>query len=83
MCGYAAVKSALFPSIKGARTINKQLDEPTSTTKSKRSETRRATWKNKPWFHFDFSKTKVCSMQGATHTKQPNIFMTYCMFENI
>ena len=69
MRGYAAVKSALFPSIKGARTINKQLDEATSTTKSKRSETRGATWKNKPWFHFDFSKTKVCSMQGATRTK--------------
>ena len=42
VCGYSAVKTGLFPSIKDARTINKQSDEPISTTKSKRSDCREA-----------------------------------------
>ena len=38
VCGYSAVKTGLFLSIKDARTINKQLDEPTYPTKSKRCD---------------------------------------------
>ena len=34
--GYSAVKTGLFLSINDARTINKQLDEPTSFTECKR-----------------------------------------------
>ena len=40
-----------------------------------------ATWKNKPLFNF--SKTKVVPCKVLLMLKQPNIFMTYCMFKNI
>ena len=66
--GYSAVKTGLFPSIKDARTINKQLDEPKSTTKSKRSDCKILSDMEEQAL-VRFLKNKSCSVQGATHAE--------------
>ena len=65
---YSAVKTGLFPSIKDARTINKQLDEPTSPTKSKRSDCKILSNMEEQALVL-FLKNKSCSMQGATRAE--------------
>ena len=68
VCGYSAVKTGLFPSIKDARTINKQLDEPTSTTKSKRIDCKILSDIEEQAL-VPFLKNKSHSMQGAARAE--------------
>ena len=68
VCGYSAVKTGLFPSIKDARTINKQLDEPTFPSKSKQSDCKILS-NTQEQALIRFLKNKSCSMQGDTHAK--------------
>ena len=66
--GYSVVKTGLFPSIKDARTINKRLDEPTPTTKSKRSDCKILSEMEQQAL-VRFLKNKSRSMQGATNAE--------------
>ena len=68
VCGYSAVTTGLFPSIKDARTNNKQLDEHTSTTKSKRNDCKILSNMEEHAL-VRFLKNKSRSMQGATHAE--------------
>ena len=68
ICGYSVVRTGLFPSIKDARTINRQSDQPISPTKSKRSDCKILSDMEEQAL-VRFLKNKSCSTQGATHAE--------------
>ena len=68
VCGYSAVNTGLFPSIKDTRSIYQLSDEPTSTIKSTRSDCKILSGMEEQVLLL-FLKNKSHSMQGATCAK--------------